>query len=203
VQFDFPNEDGKPYKASGGEMVYHPELKRKIPAGWEVGTLRDLAEFNYGKGLKNDIRTGMGYPVIGSNGVIGYHSDFLVDGPGLVVGRKGTIGAVTFLYENFYPIDTTYYIKSKKDIKLYFLYFLLKTLGLEKMNSDSAVPGLSREVALNIFICLPPLKLIKDFESFVISSFYKKKVIQKENQQLTQLRDWLLPLLMNGQITVE
>jgi type I restriction enzyme S subunit len=203
VQFDFPNEDGKSYKASGGKMVYHPELKRKIPAGWEVATLGDLAEFNYGKGLKNDIRTGIGYPVIGSNGVIGYHSDFLVDGPGLVVGRKGTIGAVTFLHENFYPIDTTYYIKSKKDIKLYFLYFLLKTLGLEKMNSDSAVPGLSREVALNIFICLPPLKLIKDFESFVISSFYKKKNIQKENQQLTQLRDWLLPLLMNGQITIK
>jgi type I restriction enzyme S subunit len=205
VQFDFPNADGKPYKSSGGEMVYVEKgnCDRAIPAGWEMGILRDLVEFNYGKPLKTEARSGSGYPVVGSSGVIGYHSEFLIKASGVVVGRKGTIGAITYLHENFYPIDTTYYVKPKKNIKLIFIYFLLRTLRLDKMNGDSAVPGLNREVALNVPISLPSLELIQKFESLIEPMFNKTKNIQNENQQLTQLRDWLLPMLMNGQVSIK
>jgi type I restriction enzyme, S subunit len=203
VQFDFPNADGKPYKSSSGEMVYVEGSDRAIPAGWEIGTLRDLVEFNYGKPLKTEVRTGSGYPVVGSSGVIGYHSEFLIEASGVVVGRKGTIGAITYLHENFYPIDTTYYVKPRKKIKLIFIFFLLQTLRLDRMNGDSAVPGLNRDVALNVPISLPPLELIQKFESSIDSMFNKKKNIQRENQQLTQLRDWLLPMLMNGQVSIK
>jgi len=109
---------------------------------WEEGCLGDVIELVYGKGLKREIRTGTGYPVIGSSGVVGYHSEFLVEGPGIVIGRKGTLGKVIYLWDNFFPIDTTYYIKSKvESTGLLYEYFLLKTLNFEAMNSDSAVPG--------------------------------------------------------------
>jgi type I restriction enzyme S subunit len=202
VQFDFPDRDGKPYKSSGGGMAYNPTLKREIPVGWENGTLSNLISFEYGKGLKTDTRTGAGYPVVGSNGVVGYHSEYLVKGPGIVVGRKGTVGAITYIHDNFFPIDTTYYAKPVIEIEFRYLKFLLRSLGLEKMNSDSAVPGLNREAALRIAIVVPPTAKIQKFESKIKAVFGEQRNIQNENQQLTQLRDWLLPMLMNGQVTV-
>ena len=125
VDFEFPNEDkqnpigfgvpksadfaeGKPYKSSGGEMV-DSELG-KIPKGWGVGRIGDCIEFAYGKGLPETKRQGGEYPVIGSNGIIGSHSDYLVEGPGIVIGRKGTLGEVYWVEKNFFPIDTTFYI---------------------------------------------------------------------------------------------
>jgi type I restriction enzyme, S subunit len=202
VQFDFPDQNGQPYKSSGGKMVYNDTLKRKIPAGWSNGTLKDLVSLEYGKPLKADIRSGSGYPVIGSSGVMDYHEEYLVSGPGIVVGRKGTVGAVTYLHDNFFPIDTTYFVKPLVDIKFYYLKYLLESLGLEKMNSDSAVPGLNREAALRSTLVIVPIEEIQKFESSINAAFEKKRNILKENQQLTQLRDWLLPMLMNGQVTV-
>jgi len=202
VQFDFPDANGKPYKSYGGKMVYNATLKREIPAEWRGGTLADLISLEYGKSLKADIRTGSGYPVIGSNGVVDYHSEFLVSGPGIVVGRKGTVGAVTYLHDNFFPIDTTYYIKPVADIEFIYLKHLLSSQGLEKMNSDSAVPGLNREAALRTSAVIPSVTLIKQFELNLAPVFKKLHNIEQENHQLARLRDWLLPLLMNGQVTV-
>lgn len=202
VQFDFPDAHGKPYKSSGGKMVYNATLKREIPEGWRDGALADLISLEYGKSLKADIRTGSGYPVIGSNGVVDYHSEFLVSGPGIVVGRKGTVGVVTYLHDNFFPIDTTYYVKPIADIEFIYLKYLLSSQGLEKMNSDSAVPGLNREAALSTLAVIPSEVLIQQFELKLAPVFKKLHNIEQENQQLAQLRDWLLPLLMNGQVTV-
>ena len=202
VQFDFPDAHGKPYKSSGGKMEYNATLKREIPAGWKDGTIGSLISLEYGKGLKAENRTGSGYPVIGSNGVVGYHSEYLVEGPGIVVGRKGTVGAITFIHTDFFPIDTTYYVKPILKIGFLYLKYLMSSLGLEKMNSDSAVPGLNREAALRIATALPPTILIQDFERRTTSVFSNLHILEQENQQLTRLRDWLLPLLMNGQVTV-
>ena len=202
VQFDFPDANGKPYKSSGGKMVYNATLKREIPAGWDDGTIGNLISLEYGKGLKAENRTGSGHPVIGSNGVVGYHSDYLVEGPGIVVGRKGTVGAITFIHTNFFPIDTTYYVKPISNIGFLYLKYLLSSLGLEKMNSDSAVPGLNREAALRIATSHPPTTLIQNFERRTASVFSKVHILVQQNHQLAQLRDWLLPLLMNGQVTV-
>jgi type I restriction enzyme S subunit len=125
-----------------------------------------------------------------------------VSGPGIVVGRKGTVGAVTYIHDNFFPIDTTYFVRPLIDIKFYYLKFLLESLGLQKMNSDSAVPGLNRDAALRTSIVVPPVDAIRQFESTIAAIFSKQHNILKENQHLTQLRDWLLPMLMNGQVTV-
>ena len=203
VQFDFPDANGKSYRTSGGKIVYNPTLKREIPEGWEDGTLGDLVSLEYGKSLKANIRTGSGYPVIGSNGVVDYHSEYLVAGPGIVVGRKGTVGAISYIYDNFFPIDTTYYVKPVIEIEFRYLKLLLSSLGLRTMNSDSAVPGLNREAVLRVTIVVPPISEIQKFESKIESVLNKQQHLLKENQYLTQLRDWLLPMLMNGQVTVK
>ena len=202
IQYDFPDSNGKPYKSNGGNMVFNTLLKREIPEDWNNGPIGDLISLEYGKGLKAEIRTGSGFPVLGSSGIVGFHSEFLVPGPGIVVGRKGTVGAITYVHDNFFPIDTTYYVKPKINIKFYYLKQLLSSIGLEKMNSDSAVPGLNREAALRTNIALPPENLVQAFEEKTEAFFNMIRNHQQETNQLVKLRDWLLPTLMNGQATV-
>jgi len=147
IDFEFPNEEGKSYKSSGGEMVYNEELGKEMPKGWKVGTIGDVLELRYGKGLPERKRRKGYFPVVGSNGIIGFHDSYLVDGPGIVIGRKGTLGAVHWIDENFFPIDTTFYVTPKINIKsLYYFYFLLKGQEFLRMSSDSAVPGLNRNL---------------------------------------------------------
>lgn len=201
VDFEFPNEDGKPYKSSGGEMV-DSELG-KIPKGWKAGQVGDLVEFAYGKGLiEKERKKGM-YPVVGSSGIIDYHNEYFVKGPGIVIGRKGTIGNVTWIDEDFFPIDTTFYIISKLNEKrLYFFYYLLVMQEFNQMNSDSAVPGLNRNRACDTFVVVSPVNIITMFNNICSSLFNQKTVLKKEISTLSQIRDSLLPKLMSGKIRI-
>lgn len=170
---------------------------------WRQGRLDDLVEFAYGKGLKSEIRTGRGYPVVGSSGVVDFHSEYLVEAPGIVIGRKGTLGEVIYMSENFYPIDTTYFIKSKTGSEgMYFEYFLLKTINFKDMNTDSAVPGLNRNIALATEVAVPPHCQIAKFNESIHPVF--QKIITNKNQirTLEKLRDTLLPKLMSGEARV-
>ena len=170
---------------------------------WEEGFLRDLVDFKYGKGLKKSNRTGEGFPVVGSSGVVDYHSEYLVDGPGIITGRKGTLGKVIYLSENFFPIDTTFYITSKKvSPNLYFEYFLLKSIGFENMNTDSAVPGLNRNNALSIEVIVPTQDAITHFNDIVHPMFVKQYSNKNQIRTLEKLRDILLPKLMSGEVRV-
>lgn len=123
--------------------------------------LRDVLTLEYGKSLPNNNRSGEGYPVYGSNGIVGYHKDFLVKGPGIVVGRKGSNGEVTWSNNNFFPIDTSYYVKLKRKDDLKFIYYLLQTLDLKKYNRSTAIPGLNREDAYNIEVSIPSEEIQK------------------------------------------
>jgi type I restriction enzyme S subunit len=203
VQFDFPNEEGKPYKSAGGKMVWNEELKREIPLGWEMGGLGDILSLEYGKPLKEEDRSGNGYPVLGSNGIVGYHKDYFVEGYGIVVGRKGTAGAVVWVEDNFFPIDTTFYVKDKLGVsELFFHYQLLLRTNFKQLESSSAVPGLNRNFAYSIKVVIPEKSIIQEFNEIVKPIFSKIKTCNKESQTLTELRDWLLPMLMNGQVGV-
>jgi len=186
------------------ETLFRQWFVEEAQEGWEEGCLGDIVELVYGKGLKKEIRTGTGYPVIGSSGVVGYHSEFLVEGPGIVIGRKGTLGKVIYLWDNFFPIDTTYYIKSKVESDgLLYEYFLLKTLNFEEMNSDSAVPGLNRDIALSIEIKIAPLERLHKFNQFTSTFVDKLRENTKQIRTLEKLRDTLLPKLMSGEVRVK
>jgi len=106
------------------------------------------------------------YPVYGSNGIIGFHDDFLVETPFIVIGRKGSAGAVTFSKQNGFPIDTTFYIdkikKSYSDkVLIGYLGIILEHLGFEKIVSTALKPGLNRNETYKVKIPIPPIELQK------------------------------------------
>ncbi|MFM6196273.1 MAG: restriction endonuclease subunit S [Planktothrix sp.] len=202
IDFEFPNDEGKPYKSSGGAMVAS-ELG-DIPEGWRVGTIGEIMTLNYGKSLITDNRVNGQYLVVGSSGVVGTHNEYLVKAPGIVIGRKGTIGKVIWLENNFYPIDTTFFVTDKLGCNdLYFHYFILKNQQFERLISDSAVPGLNRDMAYSVEIIIPNISLINNFSLLARSLFNKKANNENQIQTLTKTRDALLPKLMSGQIRVK
>jgi len=186
------------------EALWRNVFVEEADPGWKKGKLGDLIELCYGKGLKEEKRIPGEYPVYGSNAVVGYHNEFLVKGPGIVIGRKGTLGVVNYVEENFFPIDTTFYIKSKTSAgKLFFEYFLLKEFAFQDMNSDSAVPGLNREIAESMELVVPAQKSIMDFNIFCEPLFTKKFKNDRQIRTLSRLRDTLLPKLMSGEVKVK
>jgi type I restriction enzyme S subunit len=178
-------------------------LSTRIPKGWRVGKLGEVCEFAYGKGLKSENRVEGNFPVVGSNGIVGIHNEYLVEGPGIVIGRKGTIGEVTWVNKNFFPIDTTFYIKDLLGVKaLYFHYFLLKEQDFKKIGSDSAVPGLNRNQAYDNIVVIPSLDLINQFNEVMVSIFEDIYNNEQQSATLASLRDALLPKLMSGEVEV-
>ena len=108
--------------------------------------LEDEIEFIYGKSLPAKNRVEGNFPVYGSNGVVGFHNEFCFTGPGIIIGRKGTVGAIELCKSDFWAIDTTYKLEMKNENdSLSYWYYLLHTLSLDKMNTHSAVPGLNRK----------------------------------------------------------
>src|SRR5690554_4325771 len=125
---------------------------------WIDTTIGDYCPFTYGKALPKTKRIAGPFPVYGSNGCVDYHIEELINSPGIIVGRKGSCGAVHLSDKPFWPIDTSFYLVKESLNELRFIYYLLKTLGLEDMNSDSAVPGLNRENAHSLKIRIPEKK---------------------------------------------
>ena len=112
--------------------------------------LNAIIDLAYGKSLPERKRILGKFPVIGSGGVVGFHNTFLCQGPGIIIGRKGSIGTVHFIKDNFYPIDTVFYVVPKnKKMPIKYIYYLLSQLNLSMLNTDAAVPGLNRAVALS------------------------------------------------------
>nr|WP_295775573.1 restriction endonuclease subunit S [Rhodoferax sp.] len=172
---------------------------RGIPAGWSVRSLGDVLELCYGKALKDEDRQSGTIPVYGSGGVVGTHSASLVDGPGIVVGRKGNVGSVFWSERAFFPIDTAYFVRSATS--LYYLVFLLRSMNF--INNDSAVPGLSRQQAYSNKLLFPPDRLIEDFTAKVKVLFDAKRVLSEQTAVLKTTRDALLPRLISGKLSVD
>lgn len=174
-----------------------------IPKGWGLKQLGDVLELSYGKALKECDRVKGPYPVMGSNGQIGLHSEFLVNGPGIVVGRKGNPGTVVWVESNFYPIDTTFYVVPKSSIPLLFLYHSLCNQDLQVICADSAVPGLSRKIAYGNQIVIPPSNISDCFAGLVRDFYAKIQMNNKLINLLSELRNTLLPKLISGEIRVK
>lgn len=174
-----------------------------VPGGWETNRLENILELAYGKALKKTERIEGDYPVYGSGGVDGSHNEFLVKGPGIIVGRKGTVGSLYWENKDFYPIDTVFYVKPKKYFSLVYCYQFLKTLGLENMNTDAAVPGLNRNNAYRLDVITPTQTIIAQYTNIVQTFRYKMDSNNNEIDNLTNLRDTLLPKLISGELSLE
>ena len=124
-----------------GCQVFHAD---QVPAEWECDPLGDRTEFCYGRALKDELRKDGHVVVYGSNGSVGTHNVEWLQAPGIVIGRKGSVGAVHFAKTAYWPIDTAYYVKASAGDDLGYLYYLLHYLPLTSLNAATGVPGLSR-----------------------------------------------------------
>ncbi|HXG41123.1 MAG TPA: restriction endonuclease subunit S [Dehalococcoidia bacterium] len=185
------------------DRLVHSELG-EIPEGWEVVRLGNLMELAYGKALKEEDRRVGPIPVYGSNGQVGWHDEALVSGPGIVVGRKGKPGTVTWVPSDFYPIDTTFYVVPKDRCRsLYFLFYALSSHDLPSLAADSAVPGLNRNFVYGNLQVIPPIAAIEVFDKAITPLFRQRYRNELESRTLAALRDSLLPKLVRGEIRVK
>ncbi len=128
----------------------------QLPKPWQCEPLEERLELCYGRALAEDVRKAGPFDVYGSNGVVGTNAAALVDGPGILVGRKGTVGAVHRAPRPFWAIDTVYYVAPREADDLAFLYHLLCYLPLKELNAATGVPGLSRRDAYALLGAFPP-----------------------------------------------
>ena len=173
----------------------------EIPEGWEVKALGELVELAYGKALRAGDRKGGDVPVYGSNGQIGWHNEKLVEGPGIVVGRKGNPGVVTWVHGDFFPIDTAFFVVPRKaDYKLHFIYFALTTQDLSSVSADSAVPGLNRNLAYMSNQLVPSRAVMDAFADYITTILTRCYDLDRESFTLEAQRDGLLPNLVSGRV---
>ena len=207
VQFDFPDANCKPYKSSGGEMVFDETLKRKIPKGWEVKSLGDWAEIRKGTLITEKTANTNGDIKVISAGVdFSYYHD-VANRPKntITISASGAnAGFVNFWREPIFACDCTTITNSVIGRTLYILNFLKIVQDfIYQQARGSAQPHVYPKDIEGLKIIVPPDLLLKRFSEFVENWNLKIANNEKQNHHLTQLRDFLLPMLMNGQVSVE
>lgn len=231
VQFDFPDEGGRPYKSSGGKMVYNEELKREIPEGWEVKELGELVRFERGISYKNSDITEHGIPMINLNSFDltgryknkglkyfsgSYHKNKVVAPGDLVIAitdvtRNADIIGKAFTIPTLFKQDILMScdvakIVSSPLINSQFLECLFNSSYyhnyIKHFASGTLVLHLNLDGVKWCKIPLPPKSLLDRYSEFRKNINQKISLLIKENKELSELRDWLLPMLMNGQVTV-
>ena len=219
VQFDFPDKNGKPYKTSGGKMGWNEELKREIPQGWEV--LRLSTKFTFEKGIEPGsaeyvehkesihhvkfIRVG---DVDGSSAIfidtrlktyaIVYKKDVLVT-------FDGSVGKVAFGLEGAYSGGLRRIYDKSRLIDSSLIYFIFKDERINKTIHKYATGSILLHAGSSIDVLKIPYseKIYLEYQSSIKASYHKMVINKTENEKLTELRDWLLPMLMNGQVKVK
>ena len=213
VQFDFPDQNGKPYKSSGGKMVYNPELKREIPEGWGVEKLGDIAICHDSKRVplsSNDRELVKGkIPYYGATGIMDYVNDYIFDGDyvlmaedGSVMTEKGTPILQRISGKNWVN-NHAHVLEPIKNHSCKLLMMLLKDVSVMKIKTGSIQMKINQENMNKIVVPAIPLELLFEINQKLEVIDKQQLNLIEENKQLTQLRDWLLPMLMNGQVKVE
>ena len=176
----------------------HTTIVHGVPQGCESKTLGESITLNYGKALKAEIRVEGDYPVYGSSGIVGTHEKPLVQGPAIVLGRKGNVGSVYWSSKSFFPIDTVYFV-SPESSSLYLFYSLR---NMHFISTDVAVPGLNRDFAYSRPLLHPPVTLLRSFRETVERIHAQLDKLDEQNQKLRTTRDLLLRRLMSGELAV-
>lgn len=214
LQFEFPNEEGKPYKSSGGKMIWNEVLKREIPEGWDVQTLENLGNLIMGQSPKSTSYNNKkeGLPLI--NGAAELQKDKIeitkyTSEPTRICKKEDLIFCIRATIGNINYADKSYCLGrgvgafrvTEKEYVEYMFLTLRNILNMyNKILTGSIIVGITKEDLLQQNIIKPKNDVITQFYNKVHFMAEKMKSIKKENQELTSLRDFLLPLLMNGQV---
>ena len=228
VQFDFPDANGKPYKSSGGKMVYNAILKREIPAGWNAKSLAEVSRFkngiNYDPSVGGDSTARIvNVRNVSATTILLKEHDldvlvldqadidkYLVTSDSILIARSGIPGATRLM--QYCPENTIYCgfiicltVANPEDKML--LFFRLKQIekSLLSTSSGSILKNVSQDTLKAVCFAMPPHEfrvVIQNFNAAINPILEKVSLNHQANYELTQLRDWLLPMLMNGQVTV-
>lgn len=174
-----------------------------IPNGWRVGKFEELLVLQRGFDLPTQARIAGQFPVIAAGGINGTHNEAMVKGPGVVTGRSGVLGNVYFELGDFWPLNTTLWVKEFRIAKPCYAYELLRGFDFKLFNSGSAVPTLNRNHIHHLPQIIPPAELINDFEKEAMTLRQRMDSNERESQALAQLRDTLLPKLISGEVRIK
>lgn len=226
VQFDFPDENGKPYRTSGGEMVWNEQLKRKIPKGWEATRLGNICDFRNGINYDKDVEGEQEYRIINVRNISSVSlllneaeldkitlpsvqaDKYLLSSNDIVIARSGTPGATRLLWKINKPtIFCGFIICSTPHEalhKIYLTYCLKRLEGTSATKTGGSIlQNVSQDTLKNLFVLIPDREVLRQFNAVISLILEKIHSSIDENNELTKLRDWLLPMLMNGQARVE
>lgn len=217
TQFDFPNAEGKPYCSSGGEMVWNDQLKRKIPKGWSAGQLSDIANITMGQSPSGDTYNENGSGTIFYQGCTYFDTRFPVPrvytsaptrfakAGDILMSVRAPVGTINIAMEDCCIGRGLAALNSKFGSQLHLLYTLsgFKQLFDVMDGNGTTFGSITKDTLFEMKVVIPRRDQIKSFEEMVQPIEQKIRVAEQENRELTKLRDWLLPMLMNGQATVE
>lgn len=203
VQFDFPDENGKPYKSSGGKMVYNLELKREIPEGWKIKTISELLNVVTGKEDANFAVENGKYPFFTCSENILSCDEYAFEGKAILIAGNGNFNVK--IYEGKFNAYQRTYVLIPNDEKFYSVIFYAVKDQLKKLSNGSAgsiIKFITKGDVDNIPLVLPTNGNYKIFDKLNnITALIEQNI--EQNQELAKLRDWLLPMLMNGQVRVK
>lgn len=213
TQFDFPDENGKPYCSSGGEMVWNDQLKREIPKGWQVSSIGSVTR-NYDSKrvpLSQNERDTMkgGIPYYGATGIMDYVNRHIFDGQYVLIAEDGSVmdakgnPIVQMIWGKTWVNNHAHVLQGCNGYSNELLYLLLQHIPVVKIMTGSIQKKINQDNLNSYKIPQIPDPISQAFYEIVKPMFEKIQFLQAENDELTKLRDWLLPVLMNGQATVE
>lgn len=207
VQFDFPDANGKPYKSNGGIMVWNEELKREVPEGWEVKKIENFCRIFTGKKDVNQaLETGK-YKFFSCSPNYKFSNDKLFEGKAILISGNGSYtGRTIFVDEGFDLYQRTYACvnKTESDILPYLYYSILRFLSLKICGGThgSAIPYIVYDdIAKETFSY--NYDIVSRFQDIIDPILTKINSTNNQTTKLIELRDWLLPMLMNGQVRVD
>ena len=212
VQFDFPNEEGKPYKSSGGAMVWNEKLKREIPQEWSDCKLKDFINLFDSKRVPlsskdRGERQGV-YPYYGATGIMDYVNDYIFDGDYILLAEDGSTSdakgfpIVQYIWGKNWVNNHAHIILPKNERYTMFTYQMLRSIPAKQIETGSIQKKISQENLCGYKMVLPNSDLLEKYENVVSPLWEKRKRCIEEINTLTKQRDELLPLLMNGQASV-
>lgn len=178
------------------------KVKDRVPEGWERSVLEDALVLQRGFDLPHSVRREGDVPVYASTGVVGYHNEAMAKGPGVVTGRSGTLGRVHYIEEDYWPLNTSLWVKQFKRVTPVYGYFLLSALDMSQYNSGASVPTLDRKVVHQLQVLIPARGVLKTFDEMAQPLFSQVRALSHQIEKLKQARDALLPKLMSGALQV-
>ncbi|WP_157618133.1 restriction endonuclease subunit S [Rhodanobacter sp. 115] len=212
VQFDFPDAHGRPYKSSGGAMVWNDTLKREIPAGWGDALLGNIVDILDSKRVplskqQRESRPGS-IPYYGATGIFGFIDDFLFDEELLLLAEDGSVmddrGKVVLqrIWGKSWVNNHAHVLRPRNGWTVDLLYLMLRETPAIQMMSGSIQKKITQENLNAARILVAPDPIRRSLTSVLVVLRDRQKLAIEESAELTLLRDWLLPLLMNGQVRV-